>query len=43
MEVDYITIHHWVQEYSLELDKRFRAHLRPTNDSWWVDETYIAR
>ncbi len=43
MEVDYITIHYWVQEYSLELDKRFRAHLRPTNNLWWVDETYIAR
>ena len=43
MEVDYITIHHWVQEYSLEFDKRFRVHLRPTNDLWWVDETYIAR
>ncbi|WP_146134053.1 IS6 family transposase [Chlorogloea sp. CCALA 695] len=44
MEVDYITIPHWVQEYSLELNKRFMAHLRSsTNDSWWVDETYIAR
>ncbi len=31
----------WVQEYSPEIDKRFRSHLRPTNDSWQVDETYI--
>ncbi len=23
------------------LNKRCRAHLRPTNDSWRVDETYI--
>lgn len=41
MEVDHTTIHRWVQEYSPEIDKRFRPHLRPTNDSWRVDETYI--
>ncbi len=23
------------------LDKRCRPHLKPTNDSWRVDETYI--
>ncbi len=31
----------WVQAYAPELDKRCRPHLRPTNDSWRVDETYI--
>ncbi len=31
----------WVQDYSPETDKRLRSHLRPTNDSWQVDETYI--
>jgi transposase-like protein len=31
----------WVQEYSPEIDQRFRPHLRLTNDSWRVDETYI--
>lgn len=41
MEVDHTTIYRWVQEYSPEIDKRFRAHLRLTNDSWRVDETYI--
>lgn len=30
-----------VQEYSPEIDKRYRPHLRITNDSWRVDETYI--
>ncbi len=30
-----------MQEYSPEIDQRFRSHLRPTNDSWRVDETYI--
>jgi transposase, IS6 family len=29
-----------VQEYSPEIDQRLRSHLRPTNDSWRVDETY---
>jgi hypothetical protein len=27
--------------YAPELDKRCRVHLKPTNDSWRVDETYI--
>jgi len=30
-----------VLEYAPELDKRIRPHLKPTNDSWRVDETYI--
>jgi transposase-like protein len=30
-----------VQAYAPELDKRCRAYLKPTNDSWRVDETYI--
>jgi IS6 family transposase len=31
----------WVQIYGPELDKRCRAHLKPTNKSYRVDETYI--
>jgi transposase-like protein len=31
----------WVQIYGPELDKRCRRHLKPTNKSWRVDETYI--
>ena len=27
--------------YAPEIDKRIRPHLRSTNDSWQVDETYI--
>ncbi len=41
MEVDHTTIYRWVQEYSPEIDKRSRLYLKPTNDSWRVDETYI--
>lgn len=35
------TIYRWVQRYSPELDERCRRHLRPTNDSWKIDETYL--
>ena len=41
VEVDHTTVYRWVQQYGPELDKRCRPHLRPTNDSWRVDETYI--
>ncbi|ANS52249.1 hypothetical protein BT246_69580 (plasmid) [Bacillus thuringiensis] len=35
------TIMRWVHQYGPELDKRIRHHLKQTNDSWRVDETYI--
>lgn len=41
VEVDHSTINRWVLKYAPELDKRIRPHLKPTNDSWRVDETYI--
>ena len=31
----------WVQIYGSELDKHCRAHLKRTNKSYRVDETYI--
>jgi len=40
VKVDHTTIYRWVQAYSPELYKRCRPYLRPTNDSWRVDETY---
>jgi transposase, IS6 family len=30
-----------VQRYGPKLDQRLRRHLKPTNKSWRVDETYI--
>ncbi len=39
--VDHSTINRWVLKYTPELDKRIRRYLKPTNDSWRVDETYI--
>jgi transposase-like protein len=41
VEVDHSTINRWVLKYAPELDKRIRPYLKPTNDSWRTDETYI--
>jgi transposase-like protein len=41
LTVDHSTVYRWVQAYAPELDKRSRAYLKSTNDSWRVDETYI--
>jgi transposase-like protein len=41
VEVDHSTINRWVLKYALELDIRIRPHLKPTNDSWRVDETSV--
>jgi transposase-like protein len=38
LSVDHTTIYRWVQAYAPELEKRIRHHLRPTNDSYRVDE-----
>ena len=39
--IAHTTIMRWVHQYGLELDKRVRRHLKLTNDSLRVDETYI--
>jgi len=39
--IDHTTIFRWVQRSAPELDKRCRAHLKATTDSWKVDETSI--
>ena len=36
-----MTVFRWIQAYALELEKRIRSHLRLSNSSWRVDETYI--
>jgi transposase, IS6 family len=41
LSLDHTTIYRWVQAYALELEKRMRPHLRLTNDSYRVDETYV--
>lgn len=39
--IAHTTIMRWVHQYGPELDERVRHHLKPTNDSWRVDETYV--
>jgi transposase, IS6 family len=41
VKVDHTTIMRWVHQYSPEIEKKIRRHLRPTNDSWRIDETYV--
>src|ERR1700731_1010042 len=38
---DHVTVWRWVQRYAPEMERRLRRHLKPTNDSWRVDETYV--
>ena len=41
LKVDHSTIARWVLAYAPELEKRVKPLLKPTNDSWKVDETYV--
>ena len=38
---DHVTVWRWVKRYAPEVERRSRSRLKPTNDSWRVDETYI--
>jgi len=42
LAADHTTVWRWVQRYGSELEQRLRRHLKPTNKSWRVDETYSA-
>ena len=41
LEIDHTTVWRWVQHFAPELEERTRPHLKPTNKSWRVDETYV--
>jgi len=41
LRVDHSTVYRWVQTYAPQLEKRCCPHLRPTSDSWRVDEVYV--
>lgn len=41
INVDHTTIMRWVFQYAPILKKRLRKYLKPTNDSWQMDETYL--
>lgn len=41
LSVERSTICRWVQEYGPELARRVKPHLKKTNESWKLDETYL--
>ncbi|OPH51904.1 hypothetical protein BC351_34395 [Paenibacillus ferrarius] len=41
LKIYHTTIMRWVHELGPEIDKRIRSYLKPSNDSWRMDETYI--
>src|SRR4029077_17033864 len=41
LRADRVTVWRWVQRYGPEMEQRLRRRLKPTNDSWRVDETYV--
>jgi len=41
LKLTHTTIMRWVHQYSPIIDERVRKHLKPTNDSWRMDETYL--
>jgi hypothetical protein len=41
VEVGHSTLFRWIQAYAPELERRILPHLRPSNGSWRLDETYI--
>jgi IS6 family transposase len=41
VNIAHTTIFRWIQAYAPDLEKLIRPHLRPSNGSWRVDETYV--
>ena len=41
ISITHTTIMRWVLEYSPIIEEKARKHLKSTNDSWRMDETYI--
>ncbi|USK68687.1 IS6 family transposase [Peribacillus asahii] len=41
LSITHTTIMRWVHQYGPGLDERVRRHIKTTNDSWRVDETYV--
>src|SRR5579864_3863626 len=41
LHADHVTVWGLVQRYNPEMERRLRSRLKPSTDSWRVDETYI--
>jgi transposase-like protein len=41
LHADHVTVWRWVQRYAPEMERRLCSRLKPTNDSWRMDDTYV--
>lgn len=41
LTVDHVTNFRWVQHYAPEINKRMRPHLKMSDASYRIDETYV--
>jgi transposase-like protein len=41
LHADHVTVWRRVQRHAPEMERRLRSRLKPTGDSWRVDETYV--
>ncbi len=41
LTITHTTVMRWVHQYSPIINEKVRKHLKQTNDSWRMDETYI--
>lgn len=41
LTISHTTVMRWVHQYSPIINEKARKHLKQTNDSWRMDETYI--
>jgi IS6 family transposase len=41
LSISHTTIMRWVHQYAPEIEHKISPHLKPVNDSWRCDETYI--
>jgi transposase, IS6 family len=41
LQITHTTVMRWVHQYSPIINEKVRKHLKLTNDSWRMDETYI--
>ncbi|WP_378954269.1 IS6 family transposase [Pelosinus sp. sgz500959] len=41
LNLTHTTIMRWVHQYSPVICEKLRKHIKPTNDSWRMDETYL--
>src|SRR5580704_14674626 len=41
LHAGHVTVWRWFQRYAPALHRCLRRHLKPTNDSWRLDEMYV--